>query len=652
VYKCKYPHLFSPVTIAGTTFRNRIFGSPTGTSYLTSRHFPVAETFAYYERKAIGGAASVCVGDAVIASDARMNNGHIALNDPLSYNSLAYLADAITRHGAVASIELSHSGSHSHTSAAAGAQLYGPMEYTTENGYHVLPMTEEQIWKVVGQYADAAALVKRAGFGMVTIHGGHGWLLTEFMSPVTNQRADKWGGSAENRSRFAVEVCRAVRKAVGPNFPIEMRISGSECNPNGYGIDEGVAIARQLDGELDIIHVSAGSHEVWDVFTVTHPDMFLPDGVNVQYAAEIKKHVKNSLVAAVGALSDPALMEEIIASGQADIVEVARGLIADPDLPRKARAGQEAEINKCMRCLSCFTNLMTKGQFICAINPVIGREVENKWEIQPAAKKKVLVAGGGVAGMESALTAARRGHEVILAEKSGGLGGVLRCEDTVSFKKNLSAFLGNQEAALKKAGVDIRLNTPVTPELARAIAPDVIIAAVGARPVKPDIPGIDGKNVFGAEDVYYNPELAGESAVILGGGLVGAELAIHLARLGKKVTIIEMLDVLSDGGNMLQGLAIRLELARRGVDVHLSTRALEITQSGVLADGPDGQALYGADSVIYAVGQRALSDEAEALRFLAPEFHRIGDCLAPKNITEATRAAYNIARDIGRFEDA
>ncbi|MDR2357490.1 MAG: NAD(P)/FAD-dependent oxidoreductase [Oscillospiraceae bacterium] len=647
MYKCKYPRLFSPVVVAGTTFRNRIFGSPTGTSYLTSRHFPLAETFAYYERKARGGAASVCVGDAVIAPDARMNNGHIALNDPLSYNSLAYLADAITRHGAVASIELSHSGSHSHTSAAAGAQLYGPMEYTTESGYRVLPMTDEQIMKVVGQYANAAALAKRAGFGMVTIHGGHGWLLTEFMSPVTNQRADKWGGSAENRSRFAVEVCRAVRKAVGPDFPIEMRISGSECNPGGYGIDEGVAIARQLDGELDIIHVSAGSHEIWDVFTVTHPDMFLPDGVNVQYAAEIKKHVKNSLVATVGALSDPALMEEIIASGQADIVEVARGLIADPDLPRKARAGREAEIDKCMRCLSCFTSLMTKGQFICAVNPVIGREVENKWEIQPAVKKKVLVAGGGVAGMESALTAARRGHEVILAEKSGRLGGVLRCEDDVSFKKNLSAFLDNQAAALKKAGVDIRLNTPVTPELARELAPDVIIAAVGARPVKPNIPGIDGKNVFGAEDVYLNPDLAGESAVILGGGLVGAELAIHLARLGKKASIVEMQDALSDGGNMLHGLAIRLELARRNVAVHLSARALEITRAGVLLETPDGKTTCEADSVIYAVGQRALSEDAETLRFLAPEFHRIGDCLAPKNITEATRVSYNIARDIG-----
>jgi 2,4-dienoyl-CoA reductase-like NADH-dependent reductase (Old Yellow Enzyme family)/thioredoxin reductase len=648
MYQCKFPHLFSPVTLAGTTFRNRLFASPTGTAYLTGRHYPLPETNAYYERKAIGGAASVCVGDCVIAPDARMNNGHIALNDPLGYTHLYNLADSITRHGAVASIELSHSGSHSHSSAAAGAQLYGPMESTAENGLTVLPMSEERIWEVVKQFADAAAYAKRSGFGMVTIHGGHGWLLTEFMSPKSNRRTDKWGGSPENRCRFAVEVCKAVRKAVGPGFPIEMRISGSECNPAGYDIDEGVEIAKQLDGQLDLIHVSAGSHEVWDVFTVTHPDMFLPDGVNVKYAAEIKKHVKQSKVATVGALADPALMEEILASGQADIIEVARGLIADPDLPNKARYGREGEINKCIRCLACFSNLMLKGQFICALNPVIGHEVENKWEVQPAKPKKVLVAGGGVAGMRAALTAAARGHEVTLCEKSGELGGVLRCEDGVSFKLRLSEFLENQAREVRNAGIELRLNTEVTPELAEQIAPDVIVAALGARPVTPKIPGIE--HAVGAEEVYRSTDLAGKRVVVLGGGLVGAELAIHLARLGREVTIIELLDRLSDGGNMLQGLAIRLELERRGVDVNLSSRALEITKSGVVAETKDGgRRTFVSDTVIYAVGQLPLAEEAEKLRFLAPEFHQIGDCLSPKNIVEATRTAYNITRDLGRF---
>ena len=645
----KYPHLFTPITLAGTLFRNRIFASPTGTAYMTSRHYPIQETNAYYERKAIGGAASVCVGDAVVCSKhGRFNNGHIALDDPGSLSALSRLSDSITRHGAVAAIELSHSGSHAHTSAREGNQLYGPMEYITEAGYRVEAMNEQKIYEIVEQFAKAAQWAKQCGFGMVTIHGGHGWLITEFMSPISNKRTDKWGGTPENRCRFAVEICKAVRRAVGPNYPIEMRISGSECHPAGYDIEEGIAIAKQLDGHLDLIHVSAGSHEVWDVFTVTHPDMFLPDGANVKYAAEIKKHVKTA-VATVGALADPELMEEIIATGKADVVEVARGLISDPDLPLKARTGREKEINKCMRCLSCFSNHITKGQFICAINPIIGREIEDKWTIQPAKKKKILIAGGGIAGMQAAITAAQRGHDVILCEKTEKLGGVLNCEHDVPFKKPLSEYLERQAHSVKHAGVEVRMNTEVTPELVEVLAPDVLIASLGSRAIVPEIPGIKGANVFSSEDIYYDPNLAGQRVVILGGGLVGTELAIYLAGMGREVQIVEMASTLGDGGNMLQGLAIRLDLARKNVKVHLSVTAREINEKGLIGEGADGTMLYEADTVIYAAGQLPLREEAEALRYAAPEFHQIGDCLTPKNIAAATQLAYNIARNIGRF---
>ena len=645
----KYPHLFSPITLAGTLFRNRIFASPTGTAYMTSRHYPIQETNAYYERKAIGGAASVCVGDAVVCSKhGRFNNGHITLDDPGGLSALSRLSDSITRHGAVAAIELSHSGSHARTSAEEGNQLYGPMEYITEAGYRVEAMSEEKIYEVVEKFAKAAQWAKQCGFGMVTIHGGHGWLITEFMSPVSNRRTDKWGGTPENRCRLAVEICKAVRRAVGPNYPIEMRISGSECHPAGYDIDEGIAIAKQLDGHLDLIHVSAGSHEVWDVFTITHPDMFLPDGVNVKYAAEIKKHVKTA-VATVGALADPELMEEIIATGKADVVEVARGLISDPDLPIKARTGREKEINKCMRCLSCFSNHITKGQFICAINPVIGREIEAKWTIQPAAKKKILIAGGGIAGMQAAITAAQRGHDVILCEKTDKLGGVLNCEHAVPFKKLLSEYIERQARGVKDAGVDVRMHTEVTPELVESIAPDVVIASLGSRAIVPDIPGISGENVFSSEDIYYDPSRAGQRVVILGGGLVGTELAIYLAGMGREVQIIEMAPTLGDGGNMLQGLAIRLDLARKNVKVELSVTAREINEKGLIGEGAEGMTLYEADTIIYAAGQMPLREEADALRYTAPEFHQIGDCLTPKNIAAATQIAYNTARNIGRF---
>jgi len=649
MYQCKFPHLFSPITLAGTVFRNRIFASPTGSAYQSSRHYPLPETNAYYERKALGGAASVCIGDAIVADDVRVTNNALPLYDPLAYPYLSKLAESISRHGAVASMELCHAGSRAHVSAAEGKQRYGPVEAITETGERILPMSEDQIWLIIKQHADAAAYMKRCGFGMVTIHAGHGFLFTEFMSPIVNKRTDKWGGSPENRCRLAVETCKAIRKAVGPKFPIEMRISGSECHPGGYDIETGVEVAIQLDGYPDLIHVSAGSHEVWEVFTVTHPDTFLPDGVNVKYAAEIKKHVKQSKVATIGALADPNMMEEIIASGQADVVEAARALFADPDLPNKARYGRDIEINQCMRCLTCFSGLMSKGLYVCAINPVIGREVENKWDFSPkVSKKKVLVAGGGIAGMRAALTAHSRGHEVVLCEKADRLGGVLRCEDDVSFKKHLTGFLDNQERELKRSTVDIRMNTNVTPELASEINPDVIIAAFGSRPVVPEITGIT--NAICAEDVYRDTDRAGQRVIIIGGGLVGAELAAHLGRLGREITLIEITDSLNDGGNKLHGLALGLELGRQNVQIELSTKVLSISPVGVLAEKQDGtQKTFTADTIVYAVGQRPLDEEAEALRFLAPEYHRIGDCLVPENISEATRAGYNIARNIGRY---
>ena len=220
-------------------------------------------------------------------------------------------------------------------------------------------------------------------------------------------------GTFEKRMRFPLAVIAAVREAVGPNYPIEIRISGSECYEGGYDTDYGIRIAEALDGKVDLLHISAGSHEVAEVFTVTHPSMFLEDGVNVKYAAEIKKHVKTP-VATVGALSDPEMLEEIIASGKADVVELARGLICDPDLPRKAREGRQDEIVKCMRCFTCFSSLMTRGQICCALNPEICNEADVKFEKPAPEPRTVLVAGGGIGGMQAALTAAARGHKVLL----------------------------------------------------------------------------------------------------------------------------------------------------------------------------------------------------------------------------------------------
>ena len=679
MYQCKYPHLFTPVRLGNTWFRNRLFAAPVGYEYFTEENYPTQEAVAFYERKAMGGAATVCIGSAAV--DHRhgvIGKTDICLDDPNALPSVRRLATAISRHGAVANIELQHTGANSYICAARGEQLYGAVAGVNALGMEVPEMPEEVILRTIEAYADAAAFAKFCGFGMVTIHAGHGWLLSEFMGP-RNNRKDRWGGSMENRCRMVNAIVSRIKDKCGRGFPVDVRISGSECWDRGYDIDYGVAIAKQLDGHCDMIHVSAGIHEAPEVFTVTHPSMFLPDGVNVKYAAEIKKHVSTP-VGTVGALCDPALMEEIIASGQADVVHVARGLMADPDLPNKARAGRDGDIRKCLRCFACFSEDVTRRQMCCAVNPEIGIEQETMAAIPAPQPRTVLVAGGGVAGMQAALTAAERGHRVILCEKSGQLGGALRCEEKVPFKQYLSDYLDGQVRRLERAGVEIRLNTPATAELARALEPDVILAALGARPVKPTIPGIDSPHVLGAEEAYLDPDRVGQRVVILGGGLVGIELAIFLSGLGRRVTILEMMDTLSDGGNVVHGLALTNEIARWQIEAVTSTRAAEITPQGVVGEfvgsaftpepcptvqravlqgtnfsrtiqgsvEPGSRTLYPGDTVIYAIGQAPLRAELDELRFCAPEFRAIGDCVSPRNIRWATAEAFAAARDIGR----
>ena len=457
MYECPYPNLFEPIVLGNQFFRNRIFASPTGMQHTHYGNHPINETICYYERKAVGGAASVCIGDAMVDSEIALANGnHILLDDPTGKPHLNKLSEAIRRHGAVAAMELSHGGNAARISYSQGHKIYGPVESEFSGSFgkpvHAYAMDEEIIERTIRKHAEAAAFAKACGFGMVTLHGGHGWLLHQFMSPTLNTRTDEWGGTFEKRMRFPLAVIRAVRKAVGPGFPIEIRLSGSEVYEGGYDTAYGVRIAEALDGEVDLLHISAGSHEDPRVFTVTHPSMFLEDGVNVKYAAEIKKHVKTP-VATVGALVDPAGLEEIVASGQADVVELARGLICDPDLPRKAREGRGEEAVKCMRCFTCFSSLINRGQICCALNPEIGSESELKFDSPAAEKKTVLVAGGGVGGMQAALTAAERGHRVILCEKSDRLGGVLLCEEKVPFKKHLGEYLAQQARRVAKAPI-------------------------------------------------------------------------------------------------------------------------------------------------------------------------------------------------------
>ena len=653
----KYPHLFSPVTIANQVFRNRLFSSPIGFQFHdAAAHTPTAEAIAFFSRRAQGGAASVALGECMVDSvHGKSNPTQTPLDSVSSRQSMTNMAIAISEYGAVPTVELQHAGKYAVVSLNEGNDIYGPNEEPFP-WPHRLPkgapipmvkaMDEDMIEYTINAYADAALFAKKCGFGMVLVHGGHGWLLTQFLSPMVNKRKDRWGGSVENRARIAVAICDAIHKKCGAGFPVEFRMSGSECNPAGYGIDEGIAIAKQLDGHADLIHVSAGDHNVPDTFTVVHPNMFLPDGCNLQYAAAIKKEVRTP-VATVGAFVDPAMMEEVIASGQADIVECARELICDPDMPIKARTGRDDEITHCMRCFTCFSNLVATGQICCAINPKIGQELIVEVPVKVSRSKKVLVAGGGPGGMQAALTASEYGHKVILCEKTDRLGGALLCETKVPFKKRLAEYLEKQaDKCMKDANIEVRLNTAVTPELAEQIAPDAIIAAIGAEAVVPKIPGVE--RAVPAEEMYEHPEKAGERVVILGAGLVGTEMAVYLNGLGRKVTVLEMASRINDGGNSLQLSALNVQLRHSDISMVFNTRAVEITEKGVVGEKDGERSLFEADTVVCAVGMRARRDEAFALSACAPEFYQIGDCLAATNVRDATRSAYYNVRNMSR----
>lgn len=647
--KRHFPHLCSPITIGRVTFRNRMFSAPMGGTDITNDGCIGPKSTAFYELRGKGGAAAVTVSECMVHP--KTDGSHAYHLDPSILNSLAsatYTADAISRHGAVASLELSHSGMYAGTymtdkEKQHSMHQWGPCDTVRPDGVPVKALTEDMLHEIADAYGNVAALAKRAGFGMLMIHGGHGWLINQFLSPYFNQRTDNYGGSLENRCRFAIEVLQKVREAVGPGFPIEFRMSGSELFEGGYDLEEGVRIARQIEPYVDLIHVSAGTYQRG--FGVTHPSMFKDHGCNVYLAAEIKKHVSVP-VATIGGLNDPAQMEEIIASGKADIVYMARALLADPFLPRKVEENKEDEIVRCLRCYTCMAERATTSTRRCTVNPLIGREIEGD-EVTPApVRKKVLVAGGGPGGLYAAYTAARRGHAVTLYEKEDAIGGILKSEQALPFKQEMYQLAGTYAHFAENAGVKIVTSTEVTKELVEKEAPDALIIAVGSEPIVPPINGLDGENVTIVNNYYLEKEKVTDRVVVLGGGLAGCECAIHLGMEGKEVHLVEMRDELAPDANVRQRPLLLKEVDQYA-SVHTGYRGLEVTAEGVLCETKEKeQVLVSGTSVICALGQRSRSKVADALRDGAPYVRIIGDAHRVSTITNAVYEGYHAALDI------
>lgn len=655
MYQVKYPKLFTPIQIRGVTFRNRIASAPIG---YDAHRIGDHNAGDFYGSKARGGAAAVTIGETTVDSEHGLPiDSFLALDRPECIAKLALAADAIKKHGAIASLELIHPGRYAIQSfeqgndiySAVGGEVHGSLFAANAVGVVAKAATDEEIQNIIDKFAVSAFHGMTAGFNMVTIHAAHGMLISQFMSPVENTRTDKWGGSLENRMRIAIEICKAIKAKCGPSFPIEFRMSGDESYPEGYSIKDGVEIAKIIQNYVDLIHVSTGIHEHPMGFMAMCPSMFHPEQCNLKYAAEIKKNV-HIPVAAVGMFNDPDEMEKAIADGQADVIELGRALIADPDLPRKARANKTEDIRKCLRCYTCYSCLATNSLFKCAINPEVGREFESKHTFAQGARKNVLIVGGGIAGMQAALTAADQGHRVLLCEKSDRLGGAILCEEHVAFKHRIAEYLSYQaKHVLNHKNIEVRFHTTVDRAFAEKIAPDAIIAALGSKEIEPTfIKGYDGSNIIPPEEVYKDINKAAENIVIIGGGLVGVELAIYLAQNNRSVTVIEMNPTPNFGSNIVHAAALMGNVAQLGIRMVLGTQVVEVSANGVIGAQGKEQVLFEADTVIHALGRRALIEENAALRFCAPEFYEIGDGNGIGTIAKATCEGHYAALNIGR----
>lgn len=645
--KEKYPHLFSPIRIGNIRLKNRIIAAPTSPSMITTEGHFTPEMIAYLEEKAKGGVAVVTYGESIVhSSTGKSHNKQLQLDSFGVKQGMAEAARAIHNAGAYANIQLSHGGKYGGLVSVGGDQdgcevAYGPSHEMTPAG-EVQEMPRELIFEIIDSYRKGAKLCKDCGFDMVQVHAAHGWLFSQFLSPVMNQRTDEFGGSLENRARFLMMALDAVREGVGPRFPIEIRISGDDLTEIGLGMEDCVKVAQMVENKVDLYNVSCGNHEDPDMFCRTHPSAFYKRGVNVYLAAEIKKHVSKP-VACVGSLNDPAQMEEIIATGQADIVEIGRALLADPYLAKKALEGNADDITPCLRCYECFGETSKSETVKCTVNPTMGQQLpEKNRTAEPERVKKVLIAGGGPAGMEAAITAANRGHDVTLVEKSDKLGGNLYPAGAPYFKEDIIKLCKVMVKRVEEAGVKVVLNTEVTPEYVESFNPDALFVAIGSNELRPPIKGMDLPHVIMAIDAELHPEKLGRKVAIMGGGLVGGEAAVSFHHEGKECAIIEMKSKVAEEVNSFYRGGLMPEI-EKSATCYVNTKVKEIIPTGVLCEKDGEEFIVEADSVVCALGFRAPYDKVDALCDKVDEYYIIGDCKNVGQIYHATNEAYYAA---------
>ncbi|MDO5424768.1 MAG: FAD-dependent oxidoreductase [Eubacteriales bacterium] len=636
--------LFTPLKIGNLTVKNRIETAPMGPSIQTS-----VKNLTYVAQKAQGGAGIVCLGEVLVHGKTGMCHAdNFCLDDENCATNIKEFTDRIHRYGALASIELVHSGRRANPKYLPEGKVYGPSAGDGVYQNPVYELDEAMIQEIVDAYAHGALVAKCGGIDIVMVHAGHGWLPAQFLSPLNNQRTDQYGGSIENRCRFTMMILERIKEVCGKDFVVDVRISCEEAYGNGLTIDDMVEVAKILEQKADMIHVSASTFHNKDGVVRMYPSQFRPHGMNVPFAAKIKEAVSIP-VTVVGAMDDPAVMEDTIASGKADMVAIARGIIADTDLPKKIKEGRADDITPCIRCSYCISQSfvpyvkMPIGAMRCSVNPERGREYEALLLREEPKPKRVCIIGGGPAGMEAAIKAHDLGHQVEIYEKSGQLGGALNLACRPSFKKDVEKFRDVLIRRVEKRKIPVHYNIEATPEMIGKEDFDAVICAIGSRPLIPPIPGLE--KAMPASEIYEKEGQIGQQVVMIGGGLVGVEDAIELAMQGKQVTVVEMRPEIAQDAPYVHFRTLQLEIEKYpNLTVLRSTRCLEVEESGVRVALPDGtQQTLLADTVIYATGYLPLSEEAEGFRDTADDFRKIGDCDHMGQILGAVHGGYDAA---------
>ena len=644
-----YPHLFEPITIRHITFRNRIFSTPNCIFGENSGNV------AFFENKAKGGAAAITLSESAVSPKYDVQDPGFGMSlAHRNASNKARLGDitlAIKAFGAVPSIELNHHGMNARPNRSAGVNPIGPTGGIRErDGVEIIEMDEALIEEAIEDYAVSASFAQRCGFEMVMVHLGHGWLPAQFLSPRTNKRTDRWGGSLENRARFSVEVLKRIREKCGERFIIEARITADECIEGGIKPEEACRFAEIIQDYADLINVSFGIHDDRSTVGEMIPlSGFVPTGSHVELAAEIKKRV-HIPVSVVSGINTPEFAEKILAEGKVDIISMGRALIADPEFPNKARHGHPEDIVHCMRCNYCISGFAfdpppwgQNMQFGCAANPKIGRDLMLARMKEPEAPRRVVVVGGGPGGLNAAITAAERGHKVTLLEKSGALGGNLKIMECEPKKKDMVLYRDYLVRMIEKNKVEVHLNTPATLETVRSYAPDAVICAVGSNIFIPPIKGVERDKVLTFMDAFYKPETIGKNVIIVGGGIVACEAAICLADhdAERKILLVEMRDVLCDPNYVYHYNTMIPYLNKHPqIDYRVSTKCVAVTDHSVTVEKNGKSEILTADSIVFATGLTPNRKLVEELRDSAIDFYPIGDCVNATCIRDATRAGF------------